>query len=445
MKPSKIIAAMLALLCTFLYTSCEEGEQPLPHAKKYPADVAVAWMKLQCKLVKTTPGFAPGVASRAFAYSGVSLYEAISPGMPGYRSLVGMIGGPTLKKPEGYKYFHWPASANAALAYITRDLFPTTSAANKTTIDSLENAFNIAFESEIPNASILTASADFGREVAQKVFEWSKTDGGHEGYKPQPNTYVPPVGPGLWVPTPPAFAPAAVPYSGKNRTFTPGLTSQTQPTTYPIPAYSEDTDSDFYKMVNELYIISLTLTPTDIAIAKTWADIPGNFNGPTHFTNIATQLVVAKKLKLDEAALLYAKHGIALNDAGISVFETKYRYNLIRPISYIRSVIGHAAWNTVIPTPPHPEFTSAHAAVGRASSVVLESFFGKHCSVVDKTHESLYGTRTYSTLEEYAIEAAWSRILAGIHYKPSATAGLEQGRKVGDMVNKLPFRHGSDK
>jgi hypothetical protein len=197
-------------------------------------------------------------------------------------------------------------------------------------------------------------------------------------------------------------------------------------------------------MVNEVYTISQSLTPEDILTVKTWGDIPGNYNGSGHFTNIATQLIILKQLKLDEAALVYAKHGIALNDAGISCFKTKYQYNLIRPISYIRNVIGHTTWNTIIPTPPHPEFSSAHAVVGRASAVVLESIFGKKCSFTDRTHEPLYGSRTYSTLEDYAKEGARSRVLGGIHYNLSATAGLEQGMKVGAMVNSLPFKAGND-
>ena len=40
-----------------------------------------------------------------------------------------------------------------------------------------------------------------------------------------------------------------------------------------------------------------------------------------------------------------------MNDAAISVFNTKYTYNLLRPISYIRNVMGHTTWNTVVTTP----------------------------------------------------------------------------------------------
>jgi hypothetical protein len=270
----KTLSIIVMVACALLYTSCEEGEHHLPAAKKYPADVAVAWINLQQKLVKKTPGFSPGVAARAFAYSGFTLYESIVPGMPGYRSLIRLLGGPSIAVSNDCKFYYWPASANASMARVTRDLFASTSAANMHTIDSLEAAFNAGFEAEVNSPEILQGSSNFGRLVATTVFEWSKTDGGHEGYKPQPDTYVPPEGPGKWIRTPPALAPAAFPYSGKNRTFTPGLTSQTQPSTYPIPLYDEDTNSSFFKMVDELYIISQNLTPAEILIVKAWATYP---------------------------------------------------------------------------------------------------------------------------------------------------------------------------
>jgi hypothetical protein len=433
----------LALAYILLYSGCEEREH-LPRAKKYPADVAIAWINLQQKLIKKTAGFGPGVAARSFAYSGLSLYESIVPGMPGYRSVIGLIGGPNINAPAHCEFYHWPASANAAMAHIIKNLFASTSAANVITIDSLEAAFNEQFLTET-DVQIVQASGDFGRLVAANVFEWSKTDGGHESYLPQPNTYVPPVGPGLWIPTPPAFLPAAFPYSGNNRTFTPGLANQTQPSPFPLPPYSEDPNSDFYKMVNELYTISQSLTNYDTLTIKTWADIPGNYGSAGHFTNIATQLILSKHLMLDDAALLYAKHGIAINDAVISCFKTKYQYNIIRPISYIRNVMGFSTWNTVIPTPNHPEFSSGHSVVSRASSVTLESFFGKKCSFTDYTHDALYGARTYNTLEEYSKEGAKSRVLGGLHYNVSVIEGLEQGKKVGLLVTNLPFKSGQNK
>jgi len=430
----------MLLFSILIYTACEDHVH-FPKVKQYPADVAVAWINLQQKLTLKTPGYGPGVTGRAFAYVGLSLYESVVPGMPGYRSMVNVLGGPSITPPADCNHFYWPASANAAMADMIRNLFVTTSAANKVTIDSLESAFNTQF-APYGDAQILQASAAFGKTVAATLFQWSKTDGGHEGYLPQPPLYTPNPLPGKWVPTPPALAPAAFPTAGNNRTFVAGLTAMTQPA-YTLPAYSPDPGSGFYNMVNEVYTISLSLTPTDINTVKRWGDIPGNYNGTAHFTNIATQLIVSKNLKLDEAALVYAKHGIALNDAIISVFKTKYVYELVRPITYIRNIMMYATWNTVIPTPPHPEFSSAHSVIGKASSVVLEGFFGKKCAFTDHTMEALYGARSYPNLAAYAVEGGWSRVLAGIHYKPSVDIGLSQGKKVGDLVNNLPFKIGS--
>jgi len=61
---------------------------------------------------------------------------------------------------------------------------------------------------------------------------------------------------------------------------------------------------------------------------------------------------------LDKAAFAYALTGMALNDAWISCWKTRYTYNLLRPITYIRSVMGDKDWLPLLPTPPHPEYPS---------------------------------------------------------------------------------------
>ena len=67
-------------------------------ANKYPADVAIAWVKMQNRLLVGTPGILPHVAGRAYAYAGFTLYESIVPGMPGYQSLAPQLNG-NLKLP----------------------------------------------------------------------------------------------------------------------------------------------------------------------------------------------------------------------------------------------------------------------------------------------------------------------------------------------------------
>jgi len=428
-------------LCIFFNAGCRKPDTHIPSAKKYSPDVAIAWMNLHMRLTRTTPGFNSVVTARSFGYAGLALYESIVPGIRDGRSIVSQMNDAgsldyQLAKKNNVSYY-WPASANAAMALITKSLFGNTSTANIATIDSLEMAFHTQFQTQAkPNE--LEVSEAFGKLVADAIFQWSKTDGGHEAYAHVTSPeYVPPSGPGLWIPTPPLFGAPVHPYWGSNRSFVPGIADATQPGP-PVP-YSEDTASSFYKMADELYSISLSRSPEDTIIAKFWGDLPQNYNVPSHATNILTQLIILKKFRLDEAAVAYAKHGVALNDAVISVLKTKYTYNVIRPVSYIRSVKNQPDWNTVIPTPSHPEYPAAHGVVSASCSAVLEDIFGKNFSFTDYTYDTLYGARKFNSFEDYAWEAGRSRILAGIHYRPSVMTGLEQGRKVGEAVNRLPF------
>ncbi len=144
--------------------------------------------------------------------------------------------------------------------------------------------------------------------------------------------------------------------------------------------------------------------------------------------------MVLNKIDLGTAAWIYAKHGIAMYDASISDFRAKYEYNLIRPVSYIRAVMGHPDWNSVVPTPPHPEYTAAHAVISGASAAILTDVFGSGYRFTDRTYEAKFGTRSFNSFEEYAAEAGHSRLLGGLHYAPSIQKGLDQGKRVGGLV-----------
>ncbi len=428
----------IAILIT-VFSNCKKHDFPDPSPKKYSADVANAWMQLHIKLTRTTPGYNSTVSGRSFGYAGITLYESLLPGNPGYKSLLNQIGGTSIMPGKDRDDYFWPASLNAAMAMITRDFFPTTSDANKVTIDSLEAAYNSKFKDEASAEKIQNAM-DYGHMVATDIFNWSAVDGGDQAYLHIVDpSYIPPTGPGLWIPTPPAFGPPVVPHWGAHRSFIANSAALTQPG--PPLAYSEDAKSPFYQMVNELYTISLSLSHEDSTIARFWGDQPGNLNVPAHETNMLTQLIVNSKMDISEAVAAYALQGIAVNDALISVFKTKYTYNLIRPISYIRKVFGKGTWNSVITTPSHPEYSAAHAVVSAAGATVLENIFGKNYSFTDHTYDNTYGARSFNSFEDCAKEAGRSRLLAGIHYSPSIAVGLKQGKQIGDLVNQLHLKN----
>jgi hypothetical protein len=405
-----------------------------PSASAYTAEVPLRWFELSLELVRTTPGFSPPVASRAFGYAGVALYEALVPGMPGRRSLAGQLND--LGRPPGPSdhAYHWPTVANRALASILRSLFPTAVAESAAAIDELERRFASSAQAALP-LGIYRRSDARGADVAAHVFDWSTTDGGHEAFLRNFPPYMAPSGPGLWVPSPPAFLPPLQPYWGANRPL--ALPSGGDCSPGPPPHYSEEIGSPFYAEADECYLAAGRLTPEQEAIARFWSDDPGQTPSPPgHSISILTQVAGMLDVSLARAAEAYAKVGIAVADAFIACWKTKYRDNLLRPVTYIRDLID-PAWMPLLVTPPFPEYTSGHSVQSGAAAQLLADLFGD-LAFVDRTHERRgLPARSFRSFHEAAEEAAVSRLYGGIHFRAAIERGLEQGRCIGRHVSAL--------
>ncbi len=384
---------------------------------------------MQLRLMRNATGIANHAFSRHFAYAGVVAFESLRPGLPG-QSLQwsdkwnGLTGLPVINHSKKYYY---PANVNAAMAALNKAMFPNATAADKIAIDSLEAALKQEFLDDQPE-SIITSSSNFGKAVATAIFNWAETD----GYKNANNPYTIPTGSGLWKPTAPAFANPATPYWGNNRTIIAGSTNNTQAGS-PLP-YSTDPASTFYTMVKDVFDASFALTNDQKAMAMFWRDVPG-VSSPGHWLSILQQVVKKTGSSLDKTALAYALTGTAINDALIACFDGKYEYSLVRPITYIREVMGHTTWNSFLGTPAHPEYSSAHSSLSLAAARVIEKIFGNVGSFTDHTYDYLgFAPRTYPSIIAIGVEAGRSRFYAGIHYNPSIDAGILQGNKVAENI-----------
>ncbi|MCW3465231.1 vanadium-dependent haloperoxidase [Chitinophaga nivalis] len=402
------------------------------------AAVPVSWYQLELKLIKETPGFSPPVAARAIAYTGISLHGATLGYRRGTPSLAGQLNGlQYVPLPERGKSYHWGIAANSTLAAIIRQLFPNASADNLRLITDLETLYRDSLSVGRPAAEI-SRSVSFGQQVADAVYQWSATDGGKDGYLHNfPADYIPPVGPGLWVPTPPAFQSAMLPYWGQNRLIVAGC--NTDSGNIAPPAYATDTNSVFYQAAYVVYQHSQTPTPEKTLIAQYWADGGGTFTPPGHLLAITSQLITDQHLDLGTAAKLYAQVGIALNDAGIICWKYKYRYNLLRPITYIRARIA-PGWNSLIGTPPFPSYTSGHASFSAAAGHILTANFGSHFAITDRQKvPDGFAPRSFSSFTALVNEAAISRVYGGIHYEFDSEIGKVTGTRTGREVLKIDF------
>ena len=440
----------IAVCVILLYgiTSCKKTEVPLSqnaesnrelllnkNASQFSSEVIDKWITMQLRLDRDAVGI-PNVAFfRYYAYSGIAAFEALARGAFAESANRGKWNGlSNLPQRNASQILYWPASVNTALAFMNRSIFTTATVIDKAAIDSLENALNNSFLAKI-NPVVIALSGAFGKAVGTAVFNWSETD----GYKHASDPYTPPVGPGLWVPTPPLYVPASTPYWGNNRPIIAGSTDNTQPGP-PIP-YSEDANSDFYKMVKHVYTVSQHLTHDDSAQALFWRDLPGVTAGG-HWLSILQQVLKQTNSKLDKAAFAYALTGVCLNDASISCWQTKYHYNLLRPVTYIQQVLGHTSWLPLLSTPAHPEYSSAHCVMSGAAAKALTAIFGDIGSFTDHTYDYLgFAPRTFSSFHAIGEDVAQARVLAGLHYRPSCDTGLIQGRKVTANILRILNLH----
>ena len=406
-------------------------------ATQYDAAVPTAWFDLARRLVRGTPGYTPPVASRAFGCLGVGLYESIVPGIPDHVSLSGTLNGlPPMPRTISGAAYHWPSVANATLARMSRTLFATAPEALRAEIGTLEAQLQEDVPSGVRDRSILR-----GREIAAAVDAWARGDGGHEAYlRNFPTDYAPPAGDGLWVPTPPAFLRAMQPYWGNNRPMALNRVQSCDPGA--PPEYSTDPDSAFFGEALEVYETVSTLSSARRDIALFWSDDPGQTATPSgHSVSILTQVLRAQDRSLARAAVAYARLGIAVADAFIACWRVKYRYNLLRPITYIRATID-SSWGDPLPltTPPFPEYPSGHSVQSGAAAEVLRAMFGA-VAFTDHTHDARgLAPRSFSSFPAFAEEAAISRLYGGIHYRSAIDRGLEQGRCIGQRVMDLPMR-----
>ena len=402
-----------------------------PATDQFDAEVATAWFELALDLVRTTPGYSPPVAARAFGYAGVTLYEALVPGMEGYRSLLG--GMPAAGRNAAYD---WAAVANFSLAAILRSLFPTAPAASLVAVEELEARLA---ERSGGRPGLLGRSVRRGRHVAAAVFERSRSDGGHEGYLRNFPPDQPPVGPGLWVPTPPGFQPALQPFWGTNRCL--AISSGAEHSSGDHPAYSEEPTSAFFGEALETHRAIDDLDAEQEAIARFWSDDPGETSTPPgHTIAITTQVLREQRADLAAAAEAYARVGMAVCDAFIACWYQKYKYNLLRPVTYINRLID-PDWLPLLVTPPCPEYPSGHSVQSGAGFQVLTDLFGDGYAFVDRTHERRgLAPRSFVSFLAAADEAAISRLYGGIHYRAAIDNGLAQGRQIGRAVNALSLR-----
>lgn len=425
--------------CLLLMNSCKDDEtviDPVELSAKldtYPTALATDWQDLSLQLIKSTDGYVPPIAARMFAYLNLGFYESTVHGTEN-KSLAGQLSHiKTLPVPDKMLEYNWALAGNASNYYLAKNLFSSTSAANLQKIESLRLSYETSLKG-INSTETTERSIKYGTDVAEAIWDYSKADNGHEAFKNVFPDFILPVSLGAWIPV--GSQRALLPYWSRNTSFVQKNTTIDPPAPH---TFSYNSSSVFFKEAKEVYEMSKKLTADQRAIALFFADGAGSVTPPGHHMNVATEVIKQKKSTLAFAAETYAKMGLAINDAFIACWRCKYRFNTIRPITYIRETIDKN-WTPIVGTPPFPEYTSGHSSGAGAAAEVLKAQFGENTPFVDNTYAGVYPSRNYSNFSDYANETSNSRLYGGIHFRQGCEEGVLNGRRIAQNVLSLNFR-----
>lgn len=443
MKNKRIFIILLAFA-----TSCSAVNETQMIS---PQNIATSWADMTLFVTKNTPANSPTFASRALGYIGLTMYESIVYGYPEYNSVANQLNSlNTLPTPDQSLQYDWLVSLNAAQALILNRIYIQTSDQNKQKIDSLEKSIFEFLSTKNNDKENLSRSVEYGRAVAEAIFEWSKTDGGHRAYLSNfDRTYLKPATPGCW--EPPLYGQSIShyplhPHWGKNRTLLKINSELPSPL---LVAYNQNNKSDYYHQFEKVYEKSKVLTQEEKEAALWWGDDPGEtFTPPGHSYYLATLVIRKKNPEIIQCAETYARVGLAVADAFINCWKWKYHYYSERPSSYISKNID-AHWESFWPDPPFPAFPSGHATQAAAVATVLADLYGDNFDFIDDAHlgrakdelrQVEFKPRSFSSFWQVAEETANSRFYGGIHTPQDNDIGLSEGAKMGNNVNNLIWR-----
>jgi hypothetical protein len=429
----KMKKLVLAVFIGILLSSCakkSDYESIFSNSEQYSKTVGLLTQ------VITHDIFSPPVASRIYAYSSIAAYEVIASQSDEYKPLSGKIAG--LNVSAANKPVNKEFSAILAYMYVGKELTFSKDSTQKI----IDGQIELARDSGMPD-ELLDNSQEYALKVSKEILDWSKKD----NYKQTRSAvkYTVTNEEGRWVPTPPAYMPAIEPSWMKIRPVLIDSASQFLPKS--PSKFSKDKNSDFYKLANEVYETGNKLSDEQKAIADFWdcngfkVNVSGHVMFATkamtpggHWMGITGIVCKTQKADFNKTVFAYAGVSIAVMDAFIACWNTKFTYDLLRPETYINNYMDNA-WKPYLQTPPFPEYTSGHSIISSASAMILTKIFGDNTPFVDDTERAWgWPDRKYDNVKQAANEAALSRLYGGIHYREGMEVGITEGEKIGELV-----------
>ncbi len=416
--------ALVLLLGAFLAAT------PLSVTAATLGDSVLQWNAIMNDTV-IAGGSSPLGTTRVVALVSASVFDAVNGIKPLYKPLHVPANAP--------RYASQHAAAIQAAYAMLVNLYPAQIASLTTQRDA-----SIAALTAVQSAKAIQAGVAWGQKVADSIWAWRLTD----GFTPPPPPFLgvlgiegSPAAVGVWRPTPLANLPGAGPQFAS---MTPWVLRR--PSQFRLPPPLALTSAEYAADYNETKTMGISSgsprTADQSELALFWAG-----NTPLYWNRIASQISVARSLSLSQNAHLFALLNVAMADAGIACWDSKYRYVFWRPITAIRggdtdnnpATDPDPAWTPWLDffpsgTPAHPEYPSGHSTISGSAASILAAAFGDDTSFT-VTSDVRPGTRAFASFSAAVAEIADARVFGGIHFRTSCVRGNMLGQAVADYVS----------
>jgi hypothetical protein len=370
------------------------------------------------------PRSAP-LGSRAMAMMHVAMADAVFSIHPVYK--------PYAVRLHGHGNADQVAAAASAAHGVLVSLFPTKQAA-------LDEALAQSL-AQVPDGRKKDEGIAVGAEVAARIVALRANDGSDAGLE-----YTPPVGLGFWQPDPRTGASPFLSWASVTP-WTLERVDQFRPGR-PPDIFGNQFAEDLAELKEIGGTTSLVRTTEQTNIARFATDNP-----VAQYNRLARLVAEAVPSDLETNARGFAFFSLSLADAFISSFEAKFTYHFWRPWTAIQNAaaIRHpelqdSSWLSLIPTPPHPEYSANHAVQSGAIVSALKYTYGEDIPPVTLTCEAASCTPGFTVtsghLDDFKALFGLARIYGGIHYRNTINLGWEQGEAIAENVIETTYTHG---
>jgi len=314
-----------------------------------------------------------------------------------------------------------PEAAAIRAAYIVaRNEFPTNTAA-------IESAYHASIALVGASPAAIADGIVVGEAAANAVLA---TRLGDHRNDPDLEGYAPGNGPGVWIPTPPAFANPQTPFLQFVTPFGYDEPARFRP--HAPPALDSRTYTADYNESRDVgRATDTSRTAEQSATALFWSPSASAL----WTANIRS---LARSMDLLTAARFEAIGTATVVNALIAAWDAKYTYMFWRPVTAIRAGDSDGnggtepdpAWTPFIATPPHPEYPAAHTTVGGSVLGFYTVWFGTDRFPLRFTGNG-GAVRDYASAREIHAEEANARVWGGMHWRNSTEVGTRVGSRVG--------------